>query len=195
MPKLYIYQITSQLKARSDTLNQLCTATQENDELMLLKHTITNRWPNSIKGVLPEIQAYWTFQEELTIKDWLVLKGTQIVIPSNRCKQILAMIHEGHLGLGKHKLPCKDMVYWLGINKQLEKLNCKLCLKYSNAKSKQDPNMSLGQEVLIHPWMKVATNIFHFENESYLLIVNYTSRFPIVHKLTSTMAQQVASQM
>ena len=55
--------------------------------------------------------------------------------------------------------------------------------------------MSLGQEVLIHPWMKVATNIFHFENDSYLLIVDYTSKFPIVHKLMSTMAQQVASQM
>ena len=55
--------------------------------------------------------------------------------------------------------------------------------------------MSLGQEVPIHPWMKVATDIFHFENDSYLLIVNYTSRFPIVHMLTSTMAQQVASQM
>ena len=73
--------------------------------------------------------------------------------------------------------------------------NCKLCLKYLNAKSKQAPNMSLGQEVLIHLWMKVATNIFHFENESYLLIVDYTSRFSIVHKLTSTAAQQVASQM
>ena len=55
--------------------------------------------------------------------------------------------------------------------------------------------MSLGQEVPIHPWMKVATDIFHFENESYLLIANYTSRFPIVCRLMSTMAQQIASQM
>ena len=84
------------------------------------------------------------------------------------------MIHEGHLGLGKCKLQCKDTVYWLGINNQLEKLvlNCELCLKYLNAKSKPAPNMSLGQEVLIHPWTKVATDIFHFENESYLLIVD-----------------------
>ena len=39
LPKLHIYQITSQLKARSDTLNQLHIATQEDDELILLKHT------------------------------------------------------------------------------------------------------------------------------------------------------------
>ena len=107
------------------------------------------------------------------------------------------MIHEGYLGLGKCKLRCKDMVYWPGINEQLEKvvLNCKLCLKYSKAKSKHNPNMSLGQEVLIHPWTKIATDIFHFENESYLLLVDYTSRFSIVHKLTSTTAQQVANHM
>ena len=55
--------------------------------------------------------------------------------------------------------------------------------------------MSLGQEVPIYPWTKVVTDIFHFENDSYLLIVDYTSRFPVLHKLTSTIAQQVASQM
>ena len=55
--------------------------------------------------------------------------------------------------------------------------------------------MSLGEEVLIYPKTKIATDIFHFENESYLLLVDYTSRFPIVHKLTSTMAQPVASHM
>ena len=185
-----MYQITSQLKVRSDTLNQLYTATQEDDELILLKHMITNGWPNSIKEVPPEIQAYWMFKEELTIEGGLILKGTQIVIPNSKCKQILILIHEGHLGLGKCKLWCKDRVYWTGINEQLEKLvlNCALCLKYSKAKSKQAPNMSLGQEVLIHPWTKVATSIFHFENESYLHLVDYTSRFPIVPKLRSTMA-------
>ena len=99
-----MYQITSQLKARSDTLNQLHTATQEDDELILLKHMITNGWPNSIKEVPPEIQAYWTFREELMIEDGLVLKGTRIVIPKNKHKHILTVLHEGHLGLGKCKL-------------------------------------------------------------------------------------------
>ena len=55
--------------------------------------------------------------------------------------------------------------------------------------------MSLGQEIPIHPWTKVATDIFHFESDSYLLIVNYMNRFPVVCKLTSTTAQQVATQM
>ena len=104
LPKLHIYQIISQSKAMSDMLNQLHVATQEDDELILLKHTINKGWPNSLKEVPPEIQAYWTFHEELIIEDALVLKGTRIVIPNSKCKQILKMIHEGHLGLEKCKL-------------------------------------------------------------------------------------------
>ena len=104
LPKLYVYQITSQLRARGDTLNQLHTAMQEDDELILLKHTITNGWPNSIKEVPLEVQAYWMFQEELMIEDRLILKGTRIVIPNSQHKQILQLIHKGHLGLGKCKL-------------------------------------------------------------------------------------------
>ena len=38
------------------------------------------------------------------------------------------------------------------------------------------------------------TDIFHFEGASYLLIVHYTSRFPVVHKLSSMTGQHVASQ-
>ena len=53
--------------------------------------------------------------------------------------------------------------------------------------------MSLGQEIPIHPWTKLATYIFHFEGMSYLLHVDYTSHFPIVHKLNSMTAQHVTN--
>ena len=55
LPKLYLYQITNQLNTRSDSLNQLWIATQEDDEFALLKHTITQGWPNTIKEVSNEL--------------------------------------------------------------------------------------------------------------------------------------------
>ena len=74
LPKLHLYQITQQLSARSDSLNQLRLATQEDDELALLKHTKTQGWPSTIKEVPSVIQPYWTFCEELTVEDGLVSK-------------------------------------------------------------------------------------------------------------------------
>ena len=108
----------------------------------------------------------------------------------------LKLIHEGHLGLDKCKLRAKDTVNWPGLKYQLEMLilNCELCLKYSHAKCKPKPTTSLGQEIPVHPWSKLFTDIFHFEGAAYLLIVDYTSRFPIVHKLTSMTGIHVANQ-
>ena len=51
----------------------------------------------------------------------------------------------------------------------------------------------LGQEIPLYPWTKLATDIFHFEGVSYLLIVDYTSRYPVVRKLASMTGQHVAS--
>ena len=120
-----------------------------------------------MKEVPSEIQPFWTSHEELTIEDGLVLKGTRIVIPSRKQDDILKLIHEGHLGLIKCKLRAKEAIYWSGLNEQLDKLilNCQLCLNYSQSKYKQLLHQFLGQKISIHPWRKLATNIFHFEGD------------------------------
>ena len=87
----------------------------------------------------------------------------------------------------------KGTVYWPGINEQLEQLilNCQLCLKYSRSKHKNTPNTALGHEIPSVPWSSIATDIFFFKSKSYLLMVDYTSIFPIVRELKSMSAQHV----
>ena len=111
---------------------------QEDDEPALLKNMIMSGWPSSIKQAPQVLQSYWTFKEELTVEDGLILKGTRIVIPVKQCEAVLKLIHEGHLGLKKWQLHTKDTVHCPGLNDQMEKLvlNCELCLKYSQSKCK-----------------------------------------------------------
>ena len=134
LPKLHLYQITNQLSARSDSLIQFRLATQEDDELVLLKHAITQGWPSTIKEVPNVLQPYWTFREECTVDDGLVLKGTRIV----------KGIHEGHLGLNKCKLCAKDTIYWPGLNDQLEKLILNLNFAWNI------PNLAAGNNPVCH---------------------------------------------
>ena len=139
-------------------------------------------WPANIREIPQILHPYWTFREELTIEDGLILKGTHIVIPTTKQESILTQIHDSHLGLTKCKLRAKQAVCWPGLNEQLKQLilNCPLCLKYSRSKKKTDESSTLGQEVPITPWTKLATDLFHFEGQSYLLLVDYMSPFPIV---------------
>ena len=76
-PELYAYQITNQLYTRSDSLQQIRIATQEDDEFVLFKHAITQGWPSTIKEVPSVLQFYWTFRGELTIGRWNYLEGHQ----------------------------------------------------------------------------------------------------------------------
>ena len=61
LPKLQVHQITSHLNARGDSLQEIRVAMQEDDQVAVLKHTITHGWPNTIREVPSEIQPFWTF--------------------------------------------------------------------------------------------------------------------------------------
>ena len=91
-------------------MNDLRVPTKEDDELVLPNDPMTNGWPSIIREVPSEIQPYWTFREELTIEDGIILKGTWIVVPHKKHQATLKLIHEGHLGFGKCKLRAKDIV-------------------------------------------------------------------------------------
>ena len=45
------------------------------------------------------------------------------------------------------------------------------------------------------PWHTVATDLFKTKNSKYLLIVDYYNRFPVLHKLSSTMSRALVQEM
>ena len=195
LPRLKVHLLTTRLSVTSDKIQQIRQATQDDDTMALLKHTITLGWPHTVQELPKELQAYWTFREEMIVEDGPILKATRIVIPPSMRESTLHQLHEGHLGFSKCYNRAKQTVYWPNLRKELEELvlNCQLCLKHSQAKHKLKPTPSLGQEIPAVPWTKLASDIFHFQNDSYLLIVDFTSRFPIVCKLKSMTAKHVAS--
>ena len=90
-------------------------------------------------------------------------------------------------------------MYWPNLTEQLKELvtNCRVCLKYSQANHKDSKSIGppLGQEIPTRPWAKLATDIFTFNNENYLLIVDYMSRFPVIRCLSNMTAKMVAEHM
>ena len=89
-------------------------------------------------------------------------------------------------------------MYWPGLYEELKELvpNCTPCLKFSSQKPTCLSNRQhAGQEIPLHPESKLASDIFYFEGDSYLLIVDYTSHFPIIRKLSSMTGKAIAHHM
>ena len=144
-----------------------------------------------------ELHPYWAFQKELTIKDGLVLTNNRIVIPSSEHDDILKQIHRGHLGIQKCQLRARETVYWPGISKTIENIisNCETCLKFSANNRKQSLDGTLGHEIPTMPWSKLTMDIFTFDNSNYLVVVDYTSKFRLIRRLSSMIAQAVTEML
>ena len=178
LPKLKIHAITRQLPATADRLNQFCTETAHDEELALLKHIVQNGWPQDIHDLPKEIQPYWTFHEEVTIEDGLLLKGTHIIVPHTLHPEMIQLLHTRHLGLEQCLNRAKQSMYWSGLYEELKDMvtNCTTCLKFSSQKPTCLSNRQYaGHEIPVHPWSKLTSDIFYFEGYRYLLIVDYTS--------------------
>ena len=109
---------------------------------------------------------------------------------------MIQLLHTGHLGLEKCLNRAKQFIYWPGLYDKLKDLitNCTTCLKFSAQKPTSNKQHA-GHEIPIHPWSKLTSDIFHFEGDSYLLIVGYTSCFPIIRKLNSITGKAIAHHM
>ena len=122
------------------------------------------------------LREYWSFRDELSILDGLVLKGTRIVIPKNCQVELLSKLHEGHFGVDHTKLRARDSIYWLHIGRDIENLvkTCKKCQEFSRRNNK-DP--AIPRELPLVTWSLLELDLFTFENGTFLLILDVMSRF------------------
>ena len=134
----------------------------------------------------------------MTIEDGFLLKGTHIIVPNTLHPEMIQLLHTGHLRLEKCLNRAKQSMYWPGLYEELKELvtNCTTCLKFSSQNPTCLSNRQYtGHEIPVHPWSKLASDIFYFEGDSYLLIVDYTSRFLIIRKLSSMTGKAIAHHM
>ena len=66
-----------------DSITRLKTATQQDEELTVLREVIFRGWPDQRKEAPAAVQKYWNYRDKLAIKDGLIAKGERIVIPSH----------------------------------------------------------------------------------------------------------------
>ena len=74
----------------------------------------------------------------------------------------------------KIKEKARDVLYWPGINADLENIvnSCDTCQEYQN---QQKDESSIAHDIPASPWTKVNTDLFELKVQSYLVVVDYTT--------------------
>ena len=97
---------------RDPILDDLRAATSSDPEYVALLNTVQTGFPPNPHRMAPSIKAFWKVRHELWTEDGLVLKGSKIVIPSSRRRDILQRLHAAHQGTDRTKRRTRQLVYW-----------------------------------------------------------------------------------
>ena len=143
-----------------------------------------------------ECVKYIPVKEELCVIGKVVLRGTRIVIPQSLRQQVLAIAHEGHVGIVATKLRLRTKVWWPGIDKEAEQYvrSCHGCQLVGQA---TPPEPLMPTELPLGKWQDLSLDLLGpMPTGEYLLVViDYYSRYYEVEILMSVTASQIISRL
>ena len=84
----------------------------------------------------------------------------------------------------------RESVYWPRISIDIKEVVAK-CSTCQEHQKRQQSEPLLPQDVPQYPWQKLGTDIFDFNQEHYLIVVDYYSWFPVIQKLGSSMTAEL----
>jgi len=149
-------------------------------------------WPVQKSMVHDLAKPYYTFKDDITFSNGLLLKGMRIIIPSSLRAEIRSRLHTGHPGIEKTKLRARETVFWPGLDSELTDMisNCPVCIEFQN---KQSSEPLIAHEIPSKVWTKLGTDLFELFNKYYLIVVDYTSKYFEISQLPNTEANTVVT--
>ena len=162
---------------------------QEEDETFRqVKTYCLSGWPEK-EAVMGAAKPFYSVASELTVEKELLMRGSRVVIPSALRSSMLNKLHEGHQGIKKCRERAKHSMWWPGLSKQLEDAvkTCRECLKHTVPGPEPLQPSRLPQL----PWQKVGTDLFEWNKSTYLLVVDYYSRWIEIARLSKLTSEEV----
>ena len=185
---MFVDAVVQSLPASDAQLERIKREQEQDDVCKQIIVYCRDSWPEKHE-LTGAIRPYYPVKTEIAVANGLLLRGSRLIIPASMRLEILDKIHTGHQGITKCRERARQSVWWPGLSRQLEELvkNCITCVKAQ--KQRAQPLVTTTFPEL--PWQKVATDLFEWRKENYLLIIDYYSRFIEIAQLKRTTAEEV----
>ena len=155
--------------------------------MQVLKEYIMTGWPSQKSKVQPEACPYFN---ELSVQEGILFKGSRIIIPVALRREMLRKVHEGHLGIESCLKRAREALYWPLMSSEIKDYvsNCSICNTIQPSQAREP---LVGHKIPTRPWSKVATDLFVYNGDNFVVIVDYYSNFIEVERVKSTSSQSV----
>ena len=163
-------------RLEESTENHLREQTSKDLTLAALYKVIVNEWPEDKSAISESLRPYWNYRDELSVKNGIIYKGTQVMVPQSmhKLKEMLRKIHANHFGAESNIRMAREVLFWPGMRKYIQDMcdACGTCVQYGTTAPKE-PMRSLP--IPTRPWEIVSQDICELHNQSYLVTVCHFS--------------------
>ena len=118
---------------------QFVNETNADPTLQKLKEYVTSGWPNTRDEVVHSVKPYFNYCDEISELNGILLKGhSAVIVPSNMQPEMRKLLHTGHPGIVNTKMKARNVLFWPGMNKELEDFvySCSACQESRNQQQK-----------------------------------------------------------
>ena len=184
--------VLENLPATAGKLKEIESLQDEDPVCQQIKMFCEKGWPK-LKNLTGPIKQYLPCKSELTVNNGILLRGSRLVIPPALRPEIIEKLHAGHQGFIKCERRAQESVWWPRIRQDIDMKvsKCIVCSMYRSQKAEPLMPTTFPDR----PWQKVGTDIFEWKKCSYLLVIDYYSRYIEVAKLTSTTSRSVVQHL
>ena len=149
-------------------------------------------WPDAV-DVPSNLKPYSEVRSELTLCNDILLHECRIVVPVSLQKPTLEKIHHGHQGIQKFRSRANSSAWWPRMSDHITEMVkfCPECTKDSF----QNCEPMIASSLPNYPWQIIGTDLFQHKGTTYLVVVDYFSRYPEIAKLTDTTSKGVIAAL
>lgn len=169
-------EMVHSINVSDEKLLEMKKAVEEDTVMMKLRDLVLSGWPKTKRSVPDDIKFYWNVRDDLFLEDGLIFVGDRLLIPRSLRKEMLEKLHYSHFGMEKMKKRARGIMYWPGLNQQIEVMvsKCQHCQKHANAKI----NEPLESRVIPnHPFESIAMDYADHRGKMYLIVADCLSKF------------------
>ena len=185
-----LLDLKEHLPISSKRLKQIQEATNTDSTLQTLQERILLGWPLHKSEVPLEVRPYAKCHDELSAQEGILFKGSRIIIPAVLHREMLQKVHEGHLGVESCLRRAREVFYWPLMSAEIKDYvsNCSVCNAIQPSQAREP---LIVHEIPQRPWSKVATDLFTFNGDNFIVSVDYYSNVIEGERVKGTSSQPV----
>ena len=139
-------------------------------------------WPGNLLEFFPK-------REDLTCVDNVVMVGTRVVVPKTLRRLAADILHSGHCGVSGMSERAREVMYWPGMQGDLEgrRSRCRTCVRIAPSQPSAPPTELPTPD---YPFQQVSTDYFEVSGKHYMVFVcRYSNWLSIYNSKNGTTSE------